>query len=204
MAEPKPSKLDIIRRSLEENPDIVYEEPISITHIDENGDFYDQHQSHDYAHTVHYSVAPKKGIFDTNELNLFLYGSLLNKKAIGGLEPKSITEFQEDHWELTLGELFYEEIIGKRRDINRRFLYFKDQEFNDSLKLPKGVKEIQNSDQMKYVRGIWIKAYPSREIMDGEPHSHYISKNALEGYKPRTPWFFDGLLSLLPWRKKAS
>lgn len=148
-------KLTIVRQSLETNPNVV------IAKVHDRGYSFNPNNLN---HIVEFLVAPKKGLYTADGLQVFMMG-LIPK----GLEPTCIDDFYQSNkkTDLCLGRLYFDEQIGQER-ITRICILTDEELLNDERLLKvfefvNGQKTIEETEP--YQRRIFVRPFPNESLV---------------------------------------
>lgn len=141
------SKLTLVRKALQENPDI------SIVDAPERN--YLPYKDGYWSHTVDFHVAPKTGVIYTAKELQALMMSL-----IPGLEPTCRDDFREWEREIDFGKLYFDEVIGVE-DI-RREIVLTDEDMFLSAGFVEGKQIIEK--RIDVMRRTWVRLFPNAQI----------------------------------------
>lgn len=183
------SKLKIVREALETNPDIVIANIDIRIHLPNPVGYF--------CHTIDYWVAPKKGLYEVDDLQAFMMGLIPR-----GLEPTSIDYFHQydKKSDLVFGKLYFDESVGEQRTITKRILTLYDEELFDSEGFVDGKRVIDEDKIEEYKRRIWVYPFPSktfvRDVLSKklEFGNFRATPKELEEYKPGTPDLLQRLI----------
>jgi len=178
------SKLSIIRKSLEEDPEVVIAKVFERNYLPGRIGYW--------SHTMDFWVAPKNGLYTAGELQEFML-SLVPK----GLGPTLIDNFSQ-HGEksvLDFGKLYFDEQIGEEKVT--RTCTLTDKELLNVSGFVDGKTTIEETQP--YVRRIWVKPFPDeafvryaleerRRVMEGERGGdisleHYVHPEVLKRHQ---------------------
>jgi hypothetical protein len=154
--ETTPSRLHIVRQSLETNPEIVIAQVFNL------------YEPPNYGYVMHVAdfwVAPKKGLFRRDDLNTLLDG--LIPKELGknfcahGFNYENTTVPPGEIRDLYFGSLEFREEIGEQKVITIRSI--SDQQLWQHVRIPKGYKI--NEETIPYQRLIFVHLFPCEAIV---------------------------------------
>lgn len=177
------SKLAHVRKSLEENPNIVIVIAPEENHLPERSVF---------SHTVDFYIAPKENEYDAKKLQKLLDSLIL------GLKPTCQDEFSDRGAtsDLGFGYLCFDEVIGKEVVRTTTVLTITEPELltpGGLIICDLGRRAINQGrtivvDVQEVLRRTWVRLFPDRELAlnayNGK-NRHFISKEDLAKHRDR-------------------
>ena len=201
------SKLSVIKKSLQANPDVV------IVNVEQYGNInkvLDYTGNDVLTHEVKLTVAPRTGLYTAKELQEFIGGLISHipgKIYASGKfqEPENPTLGYSDFGfslknqnigYLHLGYVQYTEIVGsEQRTVEvKRIINIAVNDLVDNSGLinnPRVERKTQETFQQDYLRRIWISPFPNREI----------AENALSHPDDTGLQLYASLDQIMPYRK---
>lgn len=168
------SKLTIVRKSLETNPEVVIAKVFEKNYLPGRDGYW--------SHTMDFWVVPKNGLYTAKKLQDFMM-SLVPE----GLEPTSIDDFRQYNKKssLDLGKLYFDEDIGQEKVT--RICTLSDEELLNVSGFVNGQRTIE--EDRPYQRRTWVSLFPNkalvRDLLEGKLNSVYnVQPKELKRYRP--------------------
>lgn len=174
------SKLDRVRESLAANKDVVV-----------IGEIVHTPASSEWGQTVDIFTAPKKPVYNAKGLNQIL-------DNLVGIPNSMIDRFHEGKFDLNLGKLYFDEVIGVvEKYIRERFTpkVALDLETIDKLAISQEEKKHDEVEEIK--RRTWVRLYPDEE----SARFLFDYQTGLENGHVENNLEFDNLVNHIPFEK---
>ena len=203
----KMSRLSAIRKSLQDNPEVV------IVNIEQYGNINKVlgYTGNDVlTHEVKLTVAPRTGLYTAKELQGFMNGLILNipgkiyasgefrepLNPVGEYSDFGFSLKNQNLGYLHLGYVQYAERVGsEQRTVEvKRIINIAVNDLVDNSGLinnPRVERKTQETFQQDYLRRIWISPFPNREI----------AENALSHPDDTGLQLYASLDQIMPYRK---
>lgn len=148
----KQTQLELIRKALENNPDI------SIVHVKDDNYLPGLNKYGAFNHVVGFYVASRNGDATTAEKLQELMMSIIPE----GVKPVKIVDFKDASGVIWVGQLFFEEEIGM--EVVHRELVLVDEDGFEPAGFVGKKMTINQTNRLR--RSVWIKVYPTTEVAD--------------------------------------
>lgn len=179
------SKFKIVKKALEENPQVIIVDLKLESSFPRRIGYVTQ--------TANFSIAPSMGLYTANELQEFMQG------LIPGLKPYAQGDFfqADEIKELHFGYVGFEEKIGEERIESTHVMT--DPEFTQTFDYGKGLENVYGLDEegilvrrkvIDHLRRTWVNLYPNeqfaKDLLEGKidsTHKDRTKLGFLEKYK---------------------
>ena len=165
------SKLEIVRKALEENPLII------IAGVEDRN--YLPGKSGYWSHTINFFIAPKNPIYSIRRLQEFLS----NLIPVSLVIPTQDDEFRDEGPFLSFGKLYYDEDIGT--ETIQHEIKLTEEGLIPPEKLENGKLVLNRTERIQ--RRTWVSLYPNFDLaknaIDGL-HEYRIEKKILQLHIP--------------------